>query len=66
VPAMIAIKTPFKVGAELELAEVELSCGCVLVAEGADWEDPLEVGDEPVRHVLSSETPTILTSELPP
>lgn len=49
---------------------VELACVFELVAEGADWEDPgddwVEVGDEPLRQLLSSEKPTVLTSELPP
>jgi len=62
VPAMAAIEIPF----EAE-TEVELDCGWV---EGADWEDPgddcVEVGDELVKQLLSSENPTILTSELPP
>jgi len=62
VPAMAAIEMPFEAG-----TEVELDCGCV---EGADWEDPgddcVEVGDELVKQLLSSENPTILTSELPP
>jgi hypothetical protein len=64
VPAMAAIEMPFEAG-----TEVELDGGCELV-EGADWEDPgddcVEVGDEPVKQLLSSENPTILTSELPP
>ena len=65
VPAMAAIEILFEVE-----TEVELDCGCELVVEGADWEDPcddcVEVGDEPVKQLLSSEQPTVLTSELPP
>lgn len=69
-PAMTAIEMPFEAEPEVEPAEVELACDCKLVVEGADWEDPggdcVEVGNEPVRQVLSPETPTILISELPP
>ena len=54
VPAMAAIEILFEVE-----TEVELDCGCELVVEGADWEDPaddcVEVGDEPVKQLLSSE-----------
>lgn len=53
VPAMAAIEMVFEAG-----TGVEVDCG-ELVVEGADWEDPgddfVEVGDEPVRQLLSSE-----------
>lgn len=65
VPAMAAIEMPFEegeveVGGGVELAVVE---GAVCEAPGGDC---VEDGDRPVIQLLSSEKPTIRTSELPP
>jgi hypothetical protein len=65
VPAMAAIEMPFE-GVEVELVggfELAVDEGAVCEAPGGDC---VEDGDRPVRQLLSSEKPTILTSELPP
>ena len=64
-PAMAAIEMPLD-GGEVELVdgfELAVVEGAVCEAPGSDC---VEDGDRPVRQLLSSEKPTILTSELPP